>query len=131
MQCTGKVRRKLIYSALSRTVLYCAVRWGGFNNQVSGRSGAEYRKPSKTSRSIGFANAVCEDFEWLAKPWVGDTRPQGFASHSKSSKIAVAKPILREVFDGFLYSAPDPPETWLLNPHHRTVQYNTVRYSAV
>jgi len=152
VQCTGKVRRKLSYTALYRTVLYCTVRWCGFNNPVSGGSGAEYRKPSKTSRSIGFATAVFEDFEWLAKPWGRGhrdrsrghrdqprsprdrsrcARPQGFASHSKSSKTAFAKPLLREVFDGFLYSALHVPETWLLNPPHRTVTYSTIQYETV
>jgi len=45
------------------------VRWldlgVGLITRFQGGSGAECRKPSKTSRSIGFANAVFEDFESL------------------------------------------------------------------
>ena len=102
-----------------------------FNNQVSETSGAVHRKPSKTLRSIGFANAVFADFEWLAKPWGRVSPTPGFCEPLKISKTAFAKPILREVFDGFLYSAPDVPKTWLLNTPHRTVTYSTIQYETV
>ena len=61
-------------------------------------------------------------------PGTGHGAPnQSCASHSKSSKTAFAKPILREVSDGFLYSATDPPGNQVIkpNPPYSNLQYNT------
>jgi len=126
-------RRKLSYSALSRIVLYCKLLCGGVGliTRSPGRQGQSTESHRKPHEAEVLRMQFLKISSGSQNPGVGCPRPQGFASHSKSSKTALAKPLLREVFDGFLYSALHVPETWLLNPPHRTVTYSTIQYETV